>query len=239
MIKFFRHIRKAHMENNKTTRYFKYAIGEIILVVIGILIALQINNWNEERKAKIVETKVVKRLIADVKADSIFYNSRLELFSNQILTYNKLFDLCSRTETIPEDSIILKDYEKLFIKAANYSNVINNEADIMEQISNDSIKQALRNYYKSFRFITIAIEISNTDIREFGNVFDVKHAKMSQINKPMSILDYRDYCELENLEGYLKILIRGNQNSYQQTVRFLKDNTQLKLKLTQYLKELQ
>ena len=38
------------MEENKTGKYLKYAIGEIVLVVIGILIALQINNWNEERK---------------------------------------------------------------------------------------------------------------------------------------------------------------------------------------------
>ena len=50
MIKFFRHIRKNLLMENKTSKYFKYAIGEIILVVIGILIALQINNWNEQRK---------------------------------------------------------------------------------------------------------------------------------------------------------------------------------------------
>ena len=50
MIKFFRHIRKDLMEKNKTGKYLKYAIGEIVLVVIGILIALQINNWNENRK---------------------------------------------------------------------------------------------------------------------------------------------------------------------------------------------
>jgi len=50
MIKFFRHIRKDLMEKNKTTMYLKYAIGEIVLVVVGILIALQINNWNEKRK---------------------------------------------------------------------------------------------------------------------------------------------------------------------------------------------
>jgi len=50
MIKFFRHIRKDLMEKNKTGKYLKYAIGEIVLVVIGILIALSINNWNEVRK---------------------------------------------------------------------------------------------------------------------------------------------------------------------------------------------
>jgi len=50
MIKFFRHIRQNLLMENKTGKYFKYAIGEIFLVVIGILIALQINNWNENRK---------------------------------------------------------------------------------------------------------------------------------------------------------------------------------------------
>jgi len=50
MIKFFRKIRYDLMEKNKTGRYLKYALGEIVLVVIGILIALSINSWNENRK---------------------------------------------------------------------------------------------------------------------------------------------------------------------------------------------
>lgn len=53
MIKFFRHIRKNLMETGKTGKYLKYAIGEIILVVIGILIALQLNNANENRKNRL------------------------------------------------------------------------------------------------------------------------------------------------------------------------------------------
>ena len=62
MIKFFRQIRFSLMKQNKTSRYFKYAIGEIILVVIGILIALQINNWNENRKQSIREASVLDEL---------------------------------------------------------------------------------------------------------------------------------------------------------------------------------
>jgi len=50
MIKFFRKIRQKLLSEGKTRKYFKYAVGEIVLVVIGILIALQINNWNENRK---------------------------------------------------------------------------------------------------------------------------------------------------------------------------------------------
>ena len=53
------------MEKNKTGKYFKYAIGEIVLVVIGILIALQINNWNENRKALIKENALYSSIVSD------------------------------------------------------------------------------------------------------------------------------------------------------------------------------
>lgn len=62
MIKLFRNIRKNLFDQGKTSKYFKYAIGEIFLVVIGILIALQINNWNENRKANIEETALLESL---------------------------------------------------------------------------------------------------------------------------------------------------------------------------------
>jgi len=62
MIKFFRRIRYNHMTKNKTAKYFKYAIGEIVLVVIGILIALQINNWNELKKNDANTVLMLKQL---------------------------------------------------------------------------------------------------------------------------------------------------------------------------------
>ena len=66
MIKFFRHIRKSLLMQKKTSQYFKYAIGEILLVVIGILIALQINNWNEQRKNTIKEETALIQLKKDL-----------------------------------------------------------------------------------------------------------------------------------------------------------------------------
>jgi hypothetical protein len=56
---------------NKTSKYFKYAIGEIVLVVIGILIALQINNWNEVRKNKIIEKNYIQLVLQDIQVDSL------------------------------------------------------------------------------------------------------------------------------------------------------------------------
>ena len=69
MIKFFRHIRQRYISEGKTKRYLLYAFGEIILVVIGILIALQINNWNEARKNTATEEDYYCKLLEDFELD--------------------------------------------------------------------------------------------------------------------------------------------------------------------------
>ena len=61
MIPFFRKIRKKMADDNKPLKYMRYAVGEIILVVIGILIALQVNNWNEDRK----KSRVIENVLMD------------------------------------------------------------------------------------------------------------------------------------------------------------------------------
>ncbi|MDP3313957.1 DUF6090 family protein [Lutibacter sp.] len=66
MIKLFRNIRKKLVAEGKTANYLKYAIGEIVLVVIGILIALQINNANEKRKATTQEITILKNIQEDI-----------------------------------------------------------------------------------------------------------------------------------------------------------------------------
>ena len=71
MIKLFRNIRKKLAAENKVMAYLRYAIGEILLVVIGILIALQINNWNEKRKQSELKTVYISRLISDIQQDTL------------------------------------------------------------------------------------------------------------------------------------------------------------------------
>ena len=84
MIKFFRQIRFDLMEKNKTGKYLKYAIGEIVLVVIGILFALQINNWNENRKA-IEKSKVfLNEIKKDLETDTILFKKGYLQISEQI-----------------------------------------------------------------------------------------------------------------------------------------------------------
>jgi len=74
MIKFFRKIRYDLMEKNKTSKYLKYAIGEIVLVVIGILIALQINSWNQQR----IQNKEEQQALINLKQDFEYNYSSLD-----------------------------------------------------------------------------------------------------------------------------------------------------------------
>jgi hypothetical protein len=77
MIPFFRKIRKKMADDNKPLKYARYAIGEIILVVIGILIALQINNWNEERKNRIIENDTLSSLKEDLESALVQLNEKI------------------------------------------------------------------------------------------------------------------------------------------------------------------
>jgi len=69
MIKFFRKIRKTLADDNKPLKYLRYAIGEIVLVVIGILIALQINNWHNNNVEKRVEKEILNEILVNLETD--------------------------------------------------------------------------------------------------------------------------------------------------------------------------
>lgn len=74
MITFLRKIRQKLIRENQVTRYLIYAIGEIFLVVIGILIALQIDNWNEEQNKRKIETTYLENILTDLRNDKIKLN---------------------------------------------------------------------------------------------------------------------------------------------------------------------
>ncbi|MFZ1807142.1 MAG: DUF6090 family protein [Cyclobacteriaceae bacterium] len=98
------------MEKNKTRKYLKYAIGEIILVVIGILIALSINNWNEVRKEHLVELEALKDLKSEFERNILVFEEHLNekrIGKNKIDTYINL--LIAGNANV-EDIIAFYDY---------------------------------------------------------------------------------------------------------------------------------
>lgn len=100
MIKFFRKIRQRLLSENppagragKFSKYLLYAVGEIILVVIGILIALQINNWNENQKIIQKEISVAKELYKELNENLISVNNQLELWENRDDKISEMIEL--------------------------------------------------------------------------------------------------------------------------------------------------
>ena len=77
---FFRRIRKNLLSEGNYRKYFKYAIGEIILVVIGILIAIQINDWNENRK----QTKIRKQYLTEMRFELQEDINQLDFYINNL-----------------------------------------------------------------------------------------------------------------------------------------------------------
>lgn len=95
MFRFFRQIRQRLLSENRLSKYLLYSLGEILLVVIGILIALQINNWNEEEKARKQSNVFREKLVQDVIQDTLKINEILEdrrRIEKDIEAYFKFFD---------------------------------------------------------------------------------------------------------------------------------------------------
>ena len=107
MIKFFRKIRKNLLSEGKTRKYLKYAIGEILLVVIGILIALQINNWNENRNQANNKSKLMLALKNEFIINQEILNNYLTGLHKNNAQLNKVINYSASTTNLPIDSVRL------------------------------------------------------------------------------------------------------------------------------------
>jgi hypothetical protein len=147
------------MEKNKTGKYLKYAIGEIVLVVIGILIALQINNWNENRKDHAQERELLTQLQSEFQSNLEQLDRKIVLRNNMISASLKLLDYVDHPEKRNSDSII--KYIGPTMLAPTFDPIVN---DI---ISSGRI-QLLRNYNLKEKLSRLTSEIIQVTEEEVG-----------------------------------------------------------------------
>lgn len=147
MIKLFRDIRKKLLSENKFSKYFKYAIGEIVLVVVGILIALQINNWNQQRLKSNQEYKLLLELRTDLE---ITQNELKQDISNLDSVYGITENLIKYLDTINQANYDKDDYKRSFMAATFnfklYPRTIafeNLKSLGIELVQNDSIRNLI------------------------------------------------------------------------------------------------
>ena len=106
MIKFFRKIRFELMEKNKTANYLKYAIGEIVLVVIGILIALQINNWNESKKQHEILNGHLETILENLNNNKIQLNTLIDHRKKSLALSTQMINSYKSNKNVDSDTII-------------------------------------------------------------------------------------------------------------------------------------
>ena len=154
MIKFFRRIRRQLLSESKFSKYLLYAIGEIVLVVIGILIALSINNWNQKRRDVAEEIVILTNLKEDLKADLKGYNKTIDWLKSRQANVDSVLHYLGNPSVFVSDAKLaywlitsgyILDYTPVY---PTYTEIIGSGK--LSLIESEEIKRELANYKSNF-----------------------------------------------------------------------------------------
>lgn len=254
MIKFFRKIRYDLMSKNKTSKYLLYAIGEIILVVIGILIALQINNWNQnqndQNKIKEYAVSLIQDLEADIKMTSDIHRQNKEIVAR--IDSLKHYTLNRKIEDFSNFAMLYftlnKPHRPYVWNRTTITELKNSGA--LGLIRNDSLSKMISEYdaftyHLDNDFINDRIQFEKaTDLsvsvvnHNYPNLFEFSERLLPNNNERVSnFFESTEYVEAKSmdLELITKDLdqIHEMTNSYSVLMRYLRIRTDVELpKLT-------
>ena len=193
MIKFFRKIRQNLLMENKTSKYFRYAIGEIVLVVIGILIALQINNWNEERLENNREKITVQNLNTEFQENLRDLDSINTILQRTILATETIFGKFKEEnlqETDPIDSLLHHIIESPSWKRSEFVlNDLQNSGGL-SKLNNPELKILLFNWSRFFKELQETMdqtEKTNINLIEYIR----EHGSLRNIDTKSKTFPYR------------------------------------------------
>jgi hypothetical protein len=196
---------------NKTSKYLKYAIGEIVLVVIGILIALQINNWNQNRINKDYELKMLRELVEDLKLDTTFMNvqfKRIERFEESV-------------NLVLNDPQNLKEKGNLFLFGGVYfiqntKSIETIKAGNVQIPFNDNLRKQINSHYHSSRFYLDLLSMEDKNFFEFRAIplqksqFQIqKNPNSKDFDIDPSVIDYETTIKSKEFNDY--ILLRKSR----------------------------
>lgn len=174
MIRFFRKIRQKLITENIFSKYMLYAIGEIILVVVGILIALQINTWNENSKQTVEERRILANLRTDFISDTIQLGQNIRATIKRDSALSEILEIIALKGDFDTQKFVQLSISN--IPFFNYFNVNSGAFDesiaagSIKVISNKSLRQHIFNYYRVTKLNSIDNEVSNSE-NEVMNVF--------------------------------------------------------------------
>ena len=210
MIKFFRHIRKSLIQKNQMGKYLKYAIGEILLVVIGILIALQVNNWNENLNLENSTKKSLNSLAEELTSNRRILKSNIDLIRFDIQTGMNMTDSLNNNSISEEKKETYLLDKILALGPLRIKSLTTNALDEMinsgnySSITSESVKENLLTYNSE-------IENMNFELKRFEEYW--RGIESPYITKHFSLLDMYNR-RADSLKNEDAILSGGNFPKY-------------------------
>ena len=183
------------MEKNKTGKYLKYAIGEIVLVVIGILIALQINNWNEENKKKALMITNIKSIAEDIQADILDIQKANKSLHKQIVAAEDIIPIMESENRFIADSLkFILDFNSFttapIISESSKTWYFLNSSGIVSEFPDSELFKMLQDYYKNYHGVVTNFTNSGIPVRlelrklKYELFSDAEHRKFFPTNSP-------------------------------------------------------
>jgi hypothetical protein len=224
MIKFFRKIRQNLLMENKTGKYFKYAIGEIILVVIGILIALQVNTLKIESEARKYELIMLGEINSALKQDINNQQEEVTHFKNKYKSVLKLVKLnTGEIKTLDSLEFHLRKLRIRRIFDYNDGPYESLKSSGMDKISNDSLRNKLSNLYSNALPTTGILfnEVLRSNIIENEKIFTNLFVDRIKVSDNQNIVDVlaNDYVNKLNTREYF-LLLRSSIQTISSFLRF-------------------
>lgn len=168
MLKFFRRIRRKLIDEGSLNKYLFYAFGEILLVVVGVLIAIQLNNANERRKSENNGTLVLKKLKQELEEDIIYFDSLSSEYDDWFIETQHMLDtvLTGQLEELNHNrqyNVASGTAYFLHINKNSYNELMNSGNKI--EIKNSELKNDITRY---FQFVDIELNKLNLDNERFN-----------------------------------------------------------------------
>ena len=211
MIKFFRKIRKQLLTENKFSKYLIYAMGEILLVMIGILLAFQVNSWNDQRKRDLLEIDILKELKQNLMVDIVDIDENISqheqsLKSSQIISSVIENDLPNNDSLNNHFSNIILVPMFLPTKTA-YENLKLTGTKILD---NDSLRLAIIELYeRKYAFLKDVVDGERVKMVKDLNGF---------YRNEFSSIDFFGKSYPVNFEELIKNQVYSNYVNYQKTI---------------------
>jgi len=237
MINFFRKIRKQLASENKFSKYSRYAIGEIVLVVLGILIALQINNWNEDRKESISELNFLANIQGDLKADIKYYDQRLAEDQKTTDKYYEFIHKMYETQKTYEEFTNLSKFigfpsKHLTIQDFTFKELVS--SGNIGILKNETLKDSIISLYKATdeaaKHIQEYNEFSALDLRRLHEQPDLDFIFWSESRIQKELFDEK--IMIENLNW---TVVNDPNSMGFKTIRDVVNNYYMKLKAFDFL----